>query len=189
MKNILTTMALCAALCSCLQPLRAQRRAQQEQLAVQYYKSQEYEKAAALFAELFREKPDNYCYSYYLPCLLETGNYREAEKVVQRQMRQIPKIQRFPVDLGWVYEKEGNSTKAQRQYDRCIDDAKSAQALKELSAAFLNYGLTEQAIRCYGRIRTMTGEPSAYAFELAMLYRQKGDYQQALHELLQHNVF
>ena len=184
MKNILTTMALCAALCGCLAPAAAQERSQREQLAVQYYKNQEYEKAVSLFGELFREKPDNYCYSYYLPCLLETGNYREAERVVQRQMRQYPKMQRFPVDLGWVYEKEGNGAKAQRQFDRCIDDAKSAQALKELSAAFLNYGLTEQAIRCYGRIRTMTGEPSAYAFELAMLYRQKGDYQQALHELL-----
>ena len=174
MKRLLTILPICAALCGCLAPAAAQERSQREQLAVQYYKNQEYEKAVALFGELFREQPDNYCYSYYLPCLLETGNFREAEKVVQRQIRQYPKLQRFPVDLGWVYEKEGNATKAQRQYERCIEGAKSAQALKELSAAFLNYGLTEQAIQCYRRIRTMTGEPSAYAFELAMLHRQRG---------------
>ncbi|MBO7625499.1 MAG: tetratricopeptide repeat protein [Bacteroidales bacterium] len=184
MKRLLTILPICAALCGCLAPAAAQERSQREQLAVQYYKNQEYEKAVALFGELFREQPDNYCYSYYLPCLLETGNFREAEKVVQRQIRQYPKLQRFPVDLGWVYEKEGNATKAQRQYERCIEGAKSAQALKELSAAFLNYGLTEQAIQCYGRIRSMTGEPSAYAFELAMLHRQRGDYPQALQELL-----
>ena len=184
MKRLLTILPICAALCGCLAPAAAQERSQREQLAVQYYKNQEYEKAVALFGELFREQPDNYCYSYYLPCLLETGNFREAEKVVQRQIRQYPKLQRFPVDLGWVYEKEGNAAKAQRQYERCIEGAKSAQALKELSAAFLNYGLTEQAIQCYGRIRTMTGEPSAYAFELAMLHRQRGDYPQALQELL-----
>ena len=175
---------MCSALCGCLFPAAAQDRSQREQLAVQYYKNQEYEKAVALFGELFREKPDNYCYSYYLPCLLETENYKEAEKVVQRQMRQYPQIQRFQVDLGWVYGRGGNDAKAQRQYERSIESVKSAQGLKELSAAFLNYGLTDYAIRCYGRIRTMTGEPSAYAFELAMLHRQKGDYQQALQELL-----
>ncbi|MBO7465976.1 MAG: hypothetical protein J6T56_09050, partial [Bacteroidales bacterium] len=106
MKNILTTMALCAALCGCLQPLRAQNQTQQEQLAIQYFKNQEFEKAAQLFAELYRQHPDNYYYSYYLPCLLETKDYREAEKVIQRQIKQSPRIQRYPVDLGWVYEQE-----------------------------------------------------------------------------------
>ena len=184
MKNMLTTVALCAALCGCLPPLRAQNQTQQEQLAVQYYKNQEYEKAVTLFAKLFLEKPDNYYYSYYLPCLLETGRYKEAEKVIQQQMKQHPKIQRFPVDLGWLHEKEGNSAKAQRQYERCIDNANSAQSLRELSNAFMNYRLTDQAIRCYQRIRTMTGEPATCAMELAMLYRQDGKYAEALRELL-----
>ena len=184
MKQGLSILVLCSALCGCLFPVRAQDAAQREQLAVQYFKNQEFEKAAALFAELFREKPDNYYYSYYLPCLLETGNYREAEKTVQRQMRQNPKIQRFPVDLGWVYEQEGNLNKAKKQYEHCLESAASVQSLRELSSAFLNYRLFQYASRCYERIRTITGEPAAYALELAMLHRQNGDYTQALKELL-----
>lgn len=177
-------MVLCSALCGCLFPVRAQDAAHREQLAVQYYKNQEYEKAVTLFGELFREKPDNYYYSYYLPCLLETRNYREAEKTVQRQMRQNPKIQRFPVDLGWVYEQEGNLNKAKKQYEHCLEAATSVQSLRELSSAFLNYRLFQYAARCYERIRTITGEPAAYAMELAMLHRHNGDYTQALKELL-----
>ena len=104
--------------------------------------------------------------------------------MLQRQIKQSPRIQRYPVDLGWVYEQEGNDSKAKRQYERCIETASSVQSLRELSAAFLNYRLTDYALRCYDRIRTMSGDPTSYALELTLLHRQRGDDAQALRELL-----
>lgn len=158
---------------------------QKEQLAIQYFKNQEFEKAALLFAELFQQKPDNYYYSYYLPCLLELNNYKEAEKVVVRQIRRYPNMQRYAVDLGHVYEREGNAAKAAKQYDRCISECMdSPQALRELSMAFLNYRQFDHAIRCYGKIRSINGDPSAYAMEMVMLYKQNGNYENALKELM-----
>ena len=183
--KIVLAVLLSALLSGGVLPCIAQNPAQQEQLAVQYFKDREYEKAASLFAELFQQKPDNYYYSYYLPCLLELNNYREAEKLVVKQMRRSPNIQRFAVDLGYVYEREGNAAKAEKQYGRCIAECPaSAQALRELAMAFLNYRQFDHAVACYEKIRSVSKDPSANAMELVMLYKQNGKYEQALKELM-----
>ena len=159
---------------------------QQEQLAIEYFKRQEYEKAVDLFANLYKQQPDNYYYNYYLQCLIQTAQYKEAEHLIDKQMKRFPQMQRYAVDLGQLYETEGNVSKAQKQYEHCIyKTGHTVQSLKELSGAFLAYGLNEYAIACYGQIRKTGGNAQAYAFEIAQLYALEGLYDKALWEYLQ----
>ncbi|MBO4402560.1 MAG: tetratricopeptide repeat protein [Bacteroidales bacterium] len=163
----------------------AQTGTQQEQLAIEYFKNQEFEKAIELFAELYKRQPNNYYYSYYLQCLMQTQSYKEAEQLVNRQMKRFPQMQRYGVDLGLVYEAEGNSTKAKKQFENCIQKAANQiPSLKELAAAFIACGLPEQAISCYEQIRKTSGDPLANAFEMAGIYSQRGLYDKALWEYL-----
>ena len=160
--------------------------AQQEQLAIRYFKNQEFEKAVALFADLYKQQSNNYYYSYYLQCLIQTQTFKEAEQLVHKQMKLYPQMQRYAVDLGQVYEAEGNPSKAKKQYEGCIyKNGHNAYTLRELSGAFLACGLPNYAINCYEQIRKISGEPSAYAFEMANLYTQQGNYDKALWEYLQ----
>ena len=179
-----TLIGLAAALCGCLLPAAAQQ-PNQEQMALNYFQNKEFEKAASLFATLYQQKPDNYYYTYYFQCLLETGDYKEAERVVNRQIKRMPDMQRFPVDLGYVYEKEGNPGKAQKQYERCLTGYRhTEQSLKELANAFLSCHQEAYAIRCYEKIRTLNGDPAAYAYELALLHSRNGRHEPALRELM-----
>lgn len=160
--------------------------AQQEQLAIEYFKNQDYEKAIGIFAELYKQQPNNYYYSYYLQCLMQTQAFKEAEQLVSRQIKRFPQMQRYAVDLGLVYDAEGNSNKAKKQYENCISKiAHNIPALKELSAAFIASGLFDYAIACYNKIRETSGDAQANAFEMANIYSQKGLYDKALWEYLQ----
>ena len=49
-----------------------------EQLAREYYKNKEYEKAAELFAVLYDETPSRQYYIYYFNCLLYLKDYKTA---------------------------------------------------------------------------------------------------------------
>lgn len=178
-------IGLFAACCGCLLTAVAQQQPSQEQMALNYFQNKDYEKAASIFSALYQQKPDNYYYTYYFQCLLETGDYKEAERVVNRQIRRLPSMQRYPVDLGYVYEKEGNMGKAQKQYERCIGNyPHNEQSLKELANAFLACRQEGYAIRCYEKIRTLTGNPSDYAYELSLLHSRNGRYEAALQELM-----
>lgn len=154
-----------------------------EQLAIQYFKANKFDEAVSLFADIYQNRPDNYYYSYYLKCLMETENFKEAEKLIAKQQKREPKIQRYQVDLGMVYEKEGNINKAKKQYEHSIYNYPHNDiSLRELSAAFMSYGLKDYAINCYHRIREITNNPGLYACELADLYARKGEYEKSLQE-------
>ena len=63
----------------------APQRDQKEILAMQYYRDQNFEKAVVLFEELYKRQNSSRYYSYYLKSLIETQDYKTAEKIARRQ--------------------------------------------------------------------------------------------------------
>ncbi|NLJ82456.1 MAG: tetratricopeptide repeat protein [Bacteroidales bacterium] len=155
-----------------------------EQLAVQYFKNQEYEKAVGLFKRLYNNRPDAYYYNYYLETLIALQDFKEAEKLIQKQIRIYPLIQKYKVDLGQIYEQQGASSKAKKQYENCITQANlNSATVKELASAFQAYHLTDYAIKTYLQGRKNSLVQTEYAVELTHLYTQKKEYQKAIDEL------
>ena len=156
-----------------------------EQLAFQYFRNQEYEKAGELFAELYKQNPNNYYYSYYLQTLLQLGDAKEAEKLVRRQMRQSPNIQRYNIDLGYVYELQGDASKAKKQYESSISAiANNTAAVMELARAFQSYRLNDYAVKTYLYGRKLSNSSTAYAGEIAALYEANNEYEKAINEYI-----
>jgi tetratricopeptide (TPR) repeat protein len=117
----------------------AQQRSQEEQLAIQYYQQGEYEKAKAIFKPIFDKKPDVYIYSYYYPVLLQLEDYKELEKVVKAQQKAFPNVKRYDIDLGYVYERQGDLNKALKEYDAAIKNLPAQEAAyRELHYAFFS---------------------------------------------------
>jgi len=154
-----------------------------EQLAFQYFRNQEYEKAVDLFAELYKQKPNSHFYSYYLQCLLQTQNAKEAENLVKKQIKSFPSIPKYSVDLGYVYESRGEAAKAKKQYDACIESITANSGLiTELARSFQAYRLNEYAVKTYLHGRKLSGDPQIYALEIAAIYEENNDYEKALNE-------
>ena len=112
MKKLLFILLL---ILSCGGTVVAQQ-SQDEQLAMQYYKDKEYDKAVELFEKIHAKKPDSYIYYYYFYSLLELERYDDAEKMLKKQVKAYPNVPRYKVDLGFVYERSGENAKAEKLY-------------------------------------------------------------------------
>ncbi len=156
-----------------------------EQLAYQYYRNQEFEKANELFAELYKQNPNNHYYSFYLQTLLQIGDVKEAEKLVKKQMRQFPNVQKYNIDLGYVYEMQGDASKAKKQYESSITDiTANTTIIIELARAFQAYRLNDYAVKTYLHGRKLSNSPTTYAAEIASIYEANNDYEKAMGEYI-----
>ena len=154
-----------------------------EQLAYQYFRNQEFEKAVDLFADLYKQKPNSHFYSYYLQCLLRTQNAKEAENLVRKQLKSYPNVPQYGVDLGYVLEVKGDAAKAKKQYDACIEAITgNSGRITELAQSFQSYRLNEYAVKTYLHGRKLSEDPQQYAMEIAAIYEHNNEYEKAFGE-------
>ena len=92
-----------------------------EQLANQYFREGQYDKAAVLYEELFAKRPTAISYNNLLICLIELQDFRKAERLVNGQIRLHPEQVRYRVDLGYVMERSLNSRQARRHFDGLLN--------------------------------------------------------------------
>ncbi|MGQ0828116.1 MAG: hypothetical protein ACT4ON_06965 [Bacteroidota bacterium] len=58
----------------------------EEQLAMQFYENKEFDKAIEYYEKLYNKKSPQQFYTPYLNCLLETKEYKKAEKIVKKHI-------------------------------------------------------------------------------------------------------
>lgn len=151
---------------------------EKEMLAAQYYSDGEYEKAVVLYEELYNEKRSNINYNNYLDCLLKLEDYNTAKKMVKKAVKYNPGNQKYRVDQGYVYEKEGKKSKAVKEYDDAIKEAPLRKnEIIELANAFEHRGKINFAIETYKTGQKKLKSPTLFTFELADLYEAKKDYE------------
>ena len=180
LKQIIMTAAIAAL------PTMIIAQAQNEQLAYQYFRDGEFEKAAEVFAGLYETHPSNVnTYVFYLRSLLQCNRLKEAEKVAQKQRRQFPSVLRYGVDLGYVLETAGETSRAQKQYESCIAEIKNEPArIHELAGAFLMYQHHQYALKTYEQGRKLLARSDAYCAEIAGIYEAGKDYRAAMNEYI-----
>ena len=147
------------------------QRSQEEQLAVQFYQQGEYEKARTIFKPLFDKKPDTYIYTYYYQILLQLEDYKELEKMVKAQQKAFSSVRRYDVDLGYVYERQGDLNKAIKEYDAAIKKLPAQEAAyKDLHYAFWGKNKRDYAIDVLLKGRKVLQNPTLFTKELVYIY-------------------
>jgi len=161
------------------------QRSPEEQLAVQYFQQSEYEKAKTIFKSLFDKKPDTYIYSYYYPTLLYLEDYKELEKVVKMQQKAFPNVHRYDIDLGYIYERQGDMNKALKEYDAAIKNLPAQEAAyRELHYAFLNKVKRDYAIDILLKGRRVLQNPKLFTKELVSVYSSLGNTDKIIEEAI-----
>ena len=157
-----------------------------EQLALQYFTSGEFDKALDLYEKLFDRNPDelNY-YQHYLECLINTKDYKTAEKLAKKQAKRNPQELQFRVDVGRVYKSADEPEKAKKEFESIINTlAPDQNQVINLARYFLDLGENDFAMKTYLRGRKLVGEQYGFNFEIAELYNQKGDFENMILEYL-----
>lgn len=168
MKKLLFIVLL---LFSCGGPLMAQQ-SQEEQLAMQYYKDKEYDKAVELFEKIHAKKPDSYIYYYYFHSLLELERYDDAEKMLKKQVKAYPNVPRYKVDQGYVYERAGDNAKAEKIYQECLKNLQAKEtAVSELNNAFMSRGKYDYAAETILKGRKLLNNEQYLSKSLINIYK------------------
>lgn len=148
------------------------QQSQEEQLAMQYYKDKEYDKAVELFEKIHAKKPDSYIYYYYYHALLELERYNDAEKMLKKQVKAYPNVQRYKVDLGYVYERSGDNAKAEKIYQECLKNMQAKEtSVSELNNAFMSRGKYEYAAEAIQKGRKLLNDEQYLSKSLISIYK------------------
>ena len=105
-------------------PLLAQIN-EDKQLASQYFQNQEYDKAVVIYQNLYNQSKLPFYYNFYLECLLKTGSYKQAEKIVKKELKDKNGKPTYYVDLGYVQHTAEEFSKSQQNYEKAIKKIKS----------------------------------------------------------------
>jgi tetratricopeptide (TPR) repeat protein len=158
-----------------------------EQLAAQYYQAGEYDKAVIYYEKLYEKSPVSIYYEYYLNCLILTKNYKKAEKTIKKQSTRNPGDLTYRVDMGRVYQAQGEEGKKTKEFQGAIDaitPATSANNVIDLANAFLGLNETEFAISSLQKGRKELKGNYTFNIELAEVYAIKKDYTSMVNEYL-----
>lgn len=156
-----------------------------EQLAAQYFQNGEFEKAAELYEQLYDDNPNPYFYNNLIQTLISVKDFKKAEKIIKKRIKQNPSDLRLSVDLGYIYSTSGDDKKAEKQYAEAIDNLTSnQQQIYDLANAFMLRMQYDFAASTYLKGRKLMNSTSSFAVELAMLYETRGNYQEMMDEYL-----
>ena len=155
------------------------------QSAEYFFRNKEYDKAVELYERLLKKSKNKFYYQQLLTSYIELERYRDAEKLLERQMKYEPKNLALYVDLGYMYEREGKKTKAEKTYLKAIEKMNAdMQQVKQLSEAFESRKLYDKAIQVYLTARNRLRNNQFFVFELAAMYEKNGDFDAMMTEYL-----
>ncbi len=155
-----------------------------DQLAMQYYERKEYDKAIVYFDKLYDKQPDAY-FTYYVKCLVELKDYSKAEKTIKKQIKRNDKNVHLYVQLGAIYKLQNNPDKEREQYTKALKELVPEQSnIFSLAHAFEDAELYDYAIETYMKGRKLYAETYPFFYEVAEIYKKKGDLKSMINEYL-----
>lgn len=156
-------------------------------MAQQYYQDGEFEKAAVLYQKLYiQQNKNDYYFDRYIECLLAVEKYSEIEAALKKSLKEDPNNIRLYVTFGNLYERQFMDEKANEQYALAIKKMPADQfQITRLAGAFSNLTKYDMAIQTYEAGSRLLKDKEIFAFNLAELYRRKGDIPKMVENYLQ----
>ncbi len=155
-------------------------------LAQQYQQNGELDKALDIYEKLWKQESSIYYYRSYFNLLMETADYKTAEKVCKKQIKESPENYTLQIDLGKVYSKQDEKIKAEKQFESTINALKPDQfIISSVANAFLSINETDFALATYQKGQSLLGT-IFFNYEIGKLYERKSDYPKAIDHYLSH---
>lgn len=150
-------------------------KAQNEQLANNYFDRGEFEKALVSYEELLKMQVGNSNYfQRVVECYQQLEQYDKAEKALQERLDKY-RQSNLLVELGYNYQLQKNDEKAIKYYDQAIEKIKiNANEVYGIAYVFERKSLIDYALLAYQT--ALEKEPKmSFNFQMAVLYGQKGN--------------
>jgi tetratricopeptide (TPR) repeat protein len=150
-------------------------RAQNEQLANNYFDRGEFEKALVSYEELLKSQEGNYNYfQKVIECYQQLQQFDKAEKAIQSRLDKY-RQGNLLVELGYNFQLQKNQEKANKYYNQAIDRIrKNAQEVYGIAYVFERKSLIDFALLAY-KTAVEKDPKMSFNFQMAVLYGQQGN--------------
>ena len=166
---------------------KGQQQASSEQLAFNYYRQKDFEKALVLFRDLYNNDLTQRYYTYYLNTLLELNKVEEAEKVIKKQLRKNGDNFKYHVDLGYIYSLQDKQEKAEKEYEEVLNNLpRNENLIRQISNAFIHRNQHELALKTLIKGEEMLSGAGNFNLEKASLYYRTGNFEKMIGEYVEY---
>jgi len=149
-----------------------------EELAQQYYLDKQYDKAVAYYEKVYAHRPSAMVYHNYLDCMIQTKDYKTAEKVIKKQMHQDPTDLILWIDMGNTYALAGDEKSSNDAYEKAVRNLNAdREEILGLGKAFFDIKQYDFALETYKKGKTLLKGQYPFLFETGAVYKAKGDIQ------------
>ena len=156
-----------------------------QQLALHYFSSGDFEKAKTYYARIYDNDPSKFNFNRYYECLTQTNELKEAEKVLKKQITANRSDLEYKVLLGQFYEQNKETAKAQKLYDDLISDLESdPNSVINLFNAFKSKNKNDLALQTIEKGRKLLKSSYPLHFQFAELYGATGQSEKMMNEYL-----
>ena len=156
-----------------------------QQLAQHYYSNGDFEKAKTYYIKIYEKDPSKFNFNRYFDCLNQTGDLKEAEKVLKKQSSANRYDIEYKVLLGQFYEDTKETDKAQKIYSDLIDNLEPDPAsIISLFNAFKSKERNDLAFSTIEKGRKILRDSYPLHFQFAELYGAMGQTEKMIGEYL-----
>ena len=149
---------------------------QSQQMAYDYFRKGEYEKAASIYKELYEQNNFNSNYLLrLLYCERQLENFDESKILIENHLSKYPRQVQFYVELGYNYELRYDYENAELYYKKALDFLRENPNYGySIGRSFQENHLLDYALEAYNIIST--ANPNAnYNIQIAAIYGEKGE--------------
>ena len=147
-----------------------------EELAQQYYLSKQYDKAVVYYEKVYAKRPSTMVYHNYLDCLIQIKDYKTAQKVIKKQMRQEQDNLSLWLDMGNTYSLAGDEKSSGDAYEKAIHNLTTDRSqILALGQSFVDIKKWDYALETYKKGKSLLKDDYPFLFETAAVYKAMGN--------------
>ena len=151
-----------------------------EQLASQYFREQDYEKARDLYEKIYAKTNQTGYFQQYIECLFHLKDYDKAERELKSFAKKNPSYSKAVTDLIYVYTMQGKTDKAKKQYNELVKDLPDhAPTIRNLSYGFQSRGLNDMALAVLEKGNMLLNGRETFYLDQAYIHQSSANYQEA----------
>lgn len=153
-----------------------QIKAQEPQLAFQYFNNGEYEKATAIFKPLHEKNPYNSIYlTYLIDCYQQLQEFDKVNTVVTKQIENFKNQQYLFIEIGYNYQLQHQQEKAEENYQKALNAIEQMPSLGYIiGKTFQDNHLLDYALLAYKNAMELMPKAN-YNYQVALIYGEKGE--------------
>ncbi|MCK5823221.1 MAG: tetratricopeptide repeat protein [Bacteroidales bacterium] len=155
------------------------------QLAYQYFRNNDFEKATVLYKKLFEQNKSSVYYRYYVNCLIGLQDYELAEKVIKKQLKKKRNKLPYYIELGSLYKLQNKPSKAKDRYDYVIKKLPvNENQISIIANKFIVKREYDYAEKVFLKGQKLLNDKDFFNFELANLYYYQRNYSKMIEQYL-----